>query len=85
MKETLPGHNKRVICLSFIEKGSTFNENECFVTNAKYLGHEADMKDIALVSGSADFTAKIWKQNNDGKVRNKHCLYVDLIYVYVVD
>lgn len=35
------------------------------------LGHEADIKDVALVSGSADNTAKIWKINADGKVCNQ--------------
>lgn len=28
------------------------------------------MKDVALVSGSADYTAKIWKTNADGKVND---------------
>ncbi|KAI8992458.1 WD40-repeat-containing domain protein [Pilobolus umbonatus] len=51
IQETLPGHKNRVICLSFIERGSVMT----------------DMKDIALVSGSADNTAKIWKQNKTGK------------------
>lgn len=32
------------------------------------LGNEADIKDAALVSGSADNTAKIWKTNAKGKV-----------------
>lgn len=31
-------------------------------------GHEAEIKDVALVSGSADYTAKIWKVNAEGKV-----------------
>lgn len=38
------------------------------VSYSHTLGHEADMKDVALVSGSADYTAKIWKVNADGKV-----------------
>ena len=38
------------------------------VSYSHTLGHEADIKDVALVSGSADYTAKIWKVNADGKV-----------------
>ncbi|GAA5816810.1 hypothetical protein MFLAVUS_010344 [Mucor flavus] len=37
-------------------------------------GHEADIKDVALVSGSADNTAKIWKMNKDGKWINSATL-----------
>ncbi|CEP19370.1 hypothetical protein [Parasitella parasitica] len=37
-------------------------------------GHEADIKDVALVSGSADNTAKIWKVNADGKWINSATL-----------
>lgn len=44
------------------------------------IGHEAEIKDVALVSGSADYTAKIWKVNAEGKVcyssdiRGRHLL-----------
>ncbi|CAO3634423.1 unnamed protein product [Mucor hiemalis] len=57
IKETLPGHKGRVICLTFIERGS-----------------EASLHDVALVSGSADNTAKIWKTNADGKWINSATL-----------
>ncbi|KAI8140023.1 WD40-repeat-containing domain protein [Fennellomyces sp. T-0311] len=48
IRETLPGHTDRVICVEFIERG-----------------HEGDLRDVALVSGSADKTAKIWKKNGN--------------------
>ena len=31
-----------------------------------FIGHEAELQDVALVSGSADKTAKIWKKNTAG-------------------
>ncbi|KAI8887665.1 WD40 repeat-like protein [Backusella circina FSU 941] len=37
-------------------------------------GNEDDLKDVALISGSADFTAKIWKMNQHGKWINSATL-----------
>ncbi|KAI9473864.1 MAG: WD40-repeat-containing domain protein [Benjaminiella poitrasii] len=37
-------------------------------------GYEGDMKDVALVSGSADNTAKIWKKDSTGKWINSATL-----------
>ncbi|ORX62251.1 WD40 repeat-like protein [Hesseltinella vesiculosa] len=47
IKETLPGHSGRVICVDFIERGYDTNPDQ-----------------LAIVSGSADNTAKIWKLHN---------------------
>lgn len=38
------------------------------------LGHEAELEDVALVSGSADKTAKVWKKNAAGKWVNSATL-----------
>ncbi|KAI8059417.1 WD40-repeat-containing domain protein [Gilbertella persicaria] len=57
VKETIPGHKGRVICLKFIERGN-----------------KTDINDIALVSGSADCTAKIWKTDATGKWINSATL-----------
>ncbi|KAK4519809.1 uncharacterized protein ATC70_010051 [Mucor velutinosus] len=37
-------------------------------------GHEAEIRDVALISGSADYTAKIWKVNAEGKWINSATL-----------
>lgn len=31
-------------------------------------GSEDKLEDVALISGSADYTAKVWKKDNTGKV-----------------
>lgn len=38
------------------------------------LGHEGELHDVALVSGSADKTAKIWKKNAAGNWVNSATL-----------
>ncbi|KAI8645941.1 quinon protein alcohol dehydrogenase-like superfamily [Parasitella parasitica] len=70
VQQTLPGHNGRVICLKFIERGKL---QFIAAPNTQYC-HEADIKDVALVSGSADNTAKIWKINAEGKWINSATL-----------
>jgi hypothetical protein len=45
--------------------------NEGLTKKLWTIGCEANIKDVALVSGSADNTAKVWKTNANGKVNNK--------------
>lgn len=68
MTETLPGHKGRVNCLSFIERGHYTIRK---IKNIKLIiskGSEDKLEDVALISGSADYTAKVWKKDNTGKV-----------------